>query len=75
MRVCWKIGLHEIVLMQVLPEQIEIARRNAPNQLGVPHVWSRLPDGDFDWWPDTKMGYPIIYLDPMERARSSGRRL
>lgn len=52
-------------MKQVPPiEILRLRERCRSDILGIPTIWCRLPNGDFDWFPDTMEGEPVVELIP-----------
>jgi hypothetical protein len=73
MKVCWKIANMEYVMMQVRWKEMMVIKKKRPDELGIPTYYALTLYGDVEWWPDSKMGMPVVYLDPTERARIDPR--
>lgn len=51
-------------MMRVRPIEIETARKQQPNLLGIPIMYSIAYNGEVDWFPDTMKGMPVVVTDP-----------
>lgn len=68
MRVSWFYRGNYYAMKEVPPVEIAALRRRISSDiLGVPTIWCRYMNGDFDWFPDCMEGEPVVEILPTAR--------
>lgn len=62
-RVCWQIDNFYYVMMAVRPHELAFMRNMNPDLIGIPSCYTIGDDGEPEWFPNSKTGWPVVTVE------------
>ena len=55
----WRVNGMDHAMMAVLPAELMAARKQCPDLIGTPYIWTMIGD-EVHWYPDSLEGMPVV---------------